>query len=129
MNIKSVIACLIVVGALGFGAISFVESNVEYSDFQNAINRHKKMQVKGSWVQEKPSAFDPSSGQFAFFMVDEHGREMKVVYDGARPNNFELAASIVVKGRCESDHFHASEILTKCPSKYEGTSRDLQKSL
>ena len=41
------------------------------------------------------------------------------VLDGAKPNNFELANAIVIKGRVEGSSFHASEILTKCPSKYE----------
>jgi len=129
MKIKIIVASVVILAALGFGAISFVETNVEYADFQTAIATHKKMQVKGSWVQEKPSAFDPSKAQFSFFMVDESGREMKVVYDGARPNNFELAASVVVKGRCQEDYFHASEILTKCPSKYEGNAEAVKNSL
>ena len=129
MNMKIIVASVVILCALGFGAVSFVETNVEYADFQTAISTHKKTQVKGSWVQEKPSAFDAAKGEFAFVMVDENGREMKVVYDGARPNNFELAASIVVKGRCQDDYFHASEILTKCPSKYEGNSEAVKKSL
>jgi cytochrome c-type biogenesis protein CcmE len=42
------------------------------------------------------------------------------VIDGGKPNNFDIATSIVVKGKYSGDYLHATEILTKCPSKYEG---------
>ena len=52
--------------------------------------------------------------------MDESGKECKVVLDGAAPNNFELATSVVAKGRfTDEGYFHATEVLTKCPSKYE----------
>jgi cytochrome c-type biogenesis protein CcmE len=52
-----------------------------------------------------------------------------VVLDGAAPNNFELATSVVAKGRyvAEGDYFHATEVLTKCPSKYEATGAEVKK--
>jgi cytochrome c-type biogenesis protein CcmE len=56
---------------------------------------------------------------FSFFMKDEKGDEMKVVYEGVMPNNFESATSVVVTGSYRNGYFHAKDILTKCPSKYE----------
>ena len=129
MNIKILIGSIVIVAALVFGAISFVETNVEYTDFQTAVASHKKVQVKGEWMKEKESAFDVPSGKFVFFMKDDAGREMQVVYDGAKPNNFEIANAIVVKGRYQEGVFHASEILTKCPSKYEGDASTVKKTL
>jgi cytochrome c-type biogenesis protein CcmE len=52
-------------------------------------------------------------------MVDNHGTELKVVYKGAIPNNFESSTSVVVTGKFQNGIFVASDILTKCPSKYE----------
>ena len=52
-------------------------------------------------------------------MTDNSGQELKVVYKGAIPNNFESATSVVVTGKYHNGIFHASDILTKCPSKYE----------
>ena len=52
-------------------------------------------------------------------MTDEKGNEMKVVYEGTIPNNFETAKSVVVTGKYTDGYFHAKDILTKCPSKYE----------
>lgn len=129
MSMKIVVASLVIVVALVFGSVSFIESNVEYADFQTAMSTHKKIQVKGEWLREKESVFDVGQGKFIFYMQDEKGTQMKVMYDGARPNNFEIADAIVVKGRYQDGHFHASEILTKCPSKYEGDAGAVKKTL
>jgi cytochrome c-type biogenesis protein CcmE len=129
MNTKIIIGAIVIVAALIFGAISFVETNVEYTDFQTAITSHKKVQVKGEWLRDKESAFDAPSGKFLFAMRDDHGKEMKVCYDGAKPNNFEIANAIVVKGRYQDGVFQASDILTKCPSKYEGDAATVKKTL
>ncbi len=62
-------------------------------------------------------------------MIDDNNREVKVVLDGAKPNNFELATSVVAKGRYKDGCFHANELLTKCPSKYEGDATAMKKTL
>ncbi len=129
MRLKIVVGALVIAAALVFGAISFVETNVEYTDVQTAVASRRKVQVKGEWMKEKPSSFDGSSGTFSFTMKDDNGREMRVVYDGAKPNNFEIANAIVVKGRYQEGVFHASDILTKCPSKYEGDAATVKKTL
>ncbi|MBI4548879.1 MAG: cytochrome c maturation protein CcmE [Ignavibacteriae bacterium] len=93
------------------------------------MSSNKKVQVKGEWIKEKESTFDVSKSQFTFYMKDDNDQEVKVVYDGAKPNNFEIADAIVIKGRYQDGYFHANEILTKCPSKYEGTSETVKKTL
>jgi len=129
MNIKIIIASLVIVAAIVFGAVSFVETNVEYTDFHAAVATSKKVQVKGEWMKEQETTFDPTTTQFVFFMKDEQGRVEKVVFDGAKPNNFEIANAVVVKGRYEEGYFHANEILTKCPSKYEADAESVKKTL
>jgi cytochrome c-type biogenesis protein CcmE len=129
MNIKIIIAAVVLVGAIIFASVSFVESNVEYGDFRAAIESNKKIQVKGEWVKARESSFDASTSSFTFYMKDDSGEEVKVVLEGAKPNNFEIATSIVAKGRYKDGCFHASEVLTKCPSKYEGTSETMKKTL
>jgi cytochrome c-type biogenesis protein CcmE len=53
---------------------------------------------------------------------------MKVVLDGSKPNNFEMAENVVAKGKVKDGYFYAKEVLTKCPSKYEGKGQDVNKS-
>jgi len=129
MNVKVVVAIVVVVVGLILGAVNFMESNVEYTDFATAEQTGRKVQVKGEWMKEKESSFDSGKAQFTFYMKDEHQKEMKVVLEGAKPNNFELAESVVAKGRTTGDHFHATEVLTKCPSKYEGDAESVKKTL
>ncbi len=120
MNAKMIVGSIVVLVFLGFGAYSFMDSNVEYTDIAGAMAKNKKVQLKGTWNREKESAFNASTSQFSFYLKDDAGRECRVVLDGAAPNNFEMATSVVAKGRFTSEgYFHASEVLTKCPSKYE----------
>ena len=129
MNAKTIIAAVIVVVFIIFGAYSFMDSNVEYVDVAKAMTTHKKVQLKGSWNRDKESSFDPKTSQFTFYLVDDNGRECKVVLEGAAPNNFEMATSVVAKGRfTEEGYFHATEVLTKCPSKYEAEGSEVKKT-
>jgi cytochrome c-type biogenesis protein CcmE len=129
MNIKILLGAVVIIGALIFGAISFVQTNVEYATFRAAMSAQKKVHVKGGWMKERESSFNADAGQFAFFMKDDDGQEVKVVFDGAKPNNFEIAEAVVVTGRFEDGYFHATEILTKCPSKYEADAESMKKTL
>jgi cytochrome c-type biogenesis protein CcmE len=128
MKLKVIIASVVIVLFIIFGSVSFLQSNVEYTDVTGAMQKHKKVQLKGQWIKDKGSSFDPATTQFTFFLVDDSGKECKVVLDGAAPNNFELATSVVAKGRfTDEGYFHASEVLTKCPSKYEAQGSDVKK--
>lgn len=129
MNAKAIAAAVVIVLGLILGAVNFFEANVEYMDFTNAERIGKKAQVKGEWVKDMESGFDNQKAQFTFHMKDESGRVMRVVLEGAKPNNFEIATSVVAKGRFMEDHFHATDVLTKCPSKYEGDAEAVKQTL
>lgn len=129
MKPKVMVAAVVVVVGVVVGAVNFMESSVEYMDFESAQKLNKKAQVKGEWVRDLDSGFDAEKTQFTFYMKDENSTVVRVVLDGAKPNNFEIATSVVAKGRFEGDQFHATEVLTKCPSKYEGDSESVQQSL
>lgn len=128
MKKSTIIGIVIILIFLVVGYFSFSESKIEYSDFQKASSNQKTCQVKGIWQKDKESKFDASTNQFVFYMKDDNNAEMKVVLDGAKPNNFEMAESIVAKGKVKDGYFHAKEVLTKCPSKYEGKGEDVHKS-
>lgn len=129
MKAKIIIGAVVIIGGLVLGTVNFLESNVEYMDFATAERSGKKAQVTGTWVKEMETRFDSQTTQFTFYMKDEKDRIMKVVLEGAQPNNFEIATSVVVKGKFMDDHFHASDVLTKCPSKYEGDAETMKKTL
>ncbi len=126
MNLKVITASIIVVVFIIFGTYSFLESNVEYTDFTTALETGRTVQVEGIWVEEKGAEYDANRNEFVFYMVDRNGQEMRVVLEGARPNNFEIATSVVARGRFVSDsEFRSTNVLTKCPSKYEGKGEEV----
>jgi cytochrome c-type biogenesis protein CcmE len=120
MNVKVVVGGLIIVFGIVLGAINFFDSNVEYGDFAQARKTQKRIQVKGEWVKDRESSFDAEKIQYTFYLKDDSGEILKVVLDGAKPDNFNIATNVVVKGKYMNGYFHATEVLTKCPSKYEG---------
>lgn len=129
MKPKVVLGLVVIVVGVILGSVSFVESNVEYVDFDAAHKSHKKVQVKGEWMKDRKSGFDSEKAQFTFYLKDDNNRIERVVLEGAKPNNFELATSVVAKGTYKEDYFHATDVLTKCPSKYEGDAESVKKSL
>ncbi len=100
---------------------NFTQTDIEYeSNFTAIMKDGKTCKATGTWVREKSFEENRAERTFSFYMRDAHKNEMKVVYNGIKPNNFEVATSVVVTGKFENGYFHASDVLTKCPSKYEG---------
>jgi cytochrome c-type biogenesis protein CcmE len=128
MKIKIIIGGFVIAFGLVLGAINFFKTNVEYGDFSDARRIQKKIQIKGEWVRDRESVFNIEKMQFTFYLKDDNGEISKVVLNGAKPNNFDLASSVVVKGKYSGDYFHATEVLTKCPSKYEGKTGAMKKA-
>jgi cytochrome c-type biogenesis protein CcmE len=126
-KIKVILAAVILIVFIVVGFVSFMDNKIEYATFNQAKNKKKTVEVKGVWVKDKDAKFDPATSTYSFFMKDDDMTEMKVVYDGAKPNNFDVADMIVAKGKVKEDVFYAKEILTKCPSKYEGKGEDVKK--
>ncbi|HSW53549.1 MAG TPA: cytochrome c maturation protein CcmE [Ignavibacteriaceae bacterium] len=120
MKNKYVFGGIIIAVFLVLMGYLFTQSNIEYvDDFNKVMSSEKTVKATGSWVKEKNYQIDNQNKTFSFFMADDHGKQMKVIYEGAIPNNFESATSVVVTGKYENGYFHAKDILTKCPSKYE----------
>lgn len=99
---------------------------IAYGTFAMAEQTGRMVQVRGTWVKDSEAVF--ANNQFTFYMRDDSARVMKVVYDGGKPNNFEIAKEVVCKGKVEGAVYHANDILTKCPSKYQPTAEDVKKS-
>lgn len=120
MKNKYIFGGAIIVLFLGIMGYLFTQSNIKYeSDFSVVKSTDKTVKATGSWVKEKSYEMNRELNTFSFFMRDEKGNEMKVISEGVMPNNFESATSVVVTGSYQNGYFHAKDILTKCPSKYE----------
>lgn len=110
----------IIVVFLALMSYLFTQTNVSYQeDFSLIMNTEKTVRATGEWVKSKSYQLDNEKKIFSFYMKDYKGNEMRVIYNGVMPNNFESSTSVVVTGKYHDGYFYASDILTKCPSKYE----------
>lgn len=98
---------------------NFGNSISTYVNFQEAAGRGgKTAHVVGSWMKETPAEFSMETKTFSFSMKDEAGNICQVVYSKPKPSNFDQADKIVVIGAMKGGRFYASDMLLKCPSKY-----------
>ncbi len=91
-----------------------------YGNFTDA-NSTGKVKVSGTLDLEKELYYDPNvdPNYFSFYMIDNLGDSKKVILTKPKPQDFELSEQVVVTGSMNEDAFVASEVLTKCPSKYK----------
>jgi cytochrome c-type biogenesis protein CcmE len=122
MKNKYIFGGIIIVLFFAIMGYLFTETNIKYeNDFQKVIKSAKIVKVTGSWNKSKKYVIDTKNNEFSFFMNDDSGNELKVVYKGTIPNNFDHATSVVVTGKFHNGVLKAKDILTKCPSKYQDT--------
>lgn len=120
MNKKVLIGSLLVIGFIVMTIIQFSENETKVTYLDEAKESGKRVQIIGYWQKDLETNYISTDNKFHFFMKDEPGNITKVILDGPKPPNFEMAEKVFVKGTHNGDFFEASEVLTKCPSKYEG---------
>lgn len=120
MKTSHIIAILAVAVILGIIITTFSGSGT-YSHFEEAYsNPGRDFHIIGTLNTEKPLEYDSriDHNLFAFYMFDQHGKESKVIYRGAKPQDFEKSEQVVIIGSADSHSFHAKQLLLKCPTKY-----------
>ncbi|HEY3329534.1 MAG TPA: cytochrome c maturation protein CcmE [Capsulimonadaceae bacterium] len=128
-----IIAIVIIVGALGFGAVAFKGSMVAYVPFQQAANAASTgatVQIMGGLVPgETHFNSDTKSLDFTLKETDT-GATMPVVFKSPKPDNFDRAVKVTAIGKYDPTKkvFVADNLLVKCPSKYAGESGDQDRS-
>jgi cytochrome c-type biogenesis protein CcmE len=117
---KSSIAGIVIIAlAIGIIISTYADSST-YGSFTDAKKVESELHVVGQLNKEKELFYNPQqdANYFAFYMRDNQGLESKVVFNGAKPQDFERSEQIVLTGKMVGNEFHASKILMKCPSKY-----------
>jgi|GEM_PF-490521 cytochrome c-type biogenesis protein CcmE len=93
----------------------------------NSKYREKEVQVLGTIVNG--SVGWGEDGSLLFNITDGH-YDIKVVYTGTRPQNFNEGQKVVIIGKLYQGYIDASEMLIQCPSKYEeGQGEEAQYSI
>jgi cytochrome c-type biogenesis protein CcmE len=114
------------------GAIVFASygSSSTYEKFAKAKeNEGTEYHVVGKLNKDKPFEYNPmkNANHFAFYLIDDAGTECKVIYNNPKPQDFERSDKIVTVGEMRGNEFYASQILLKCPSKYEDGAEQMKK--
>lgn len=125
MNKRYLIGTIIVAFFVALAIYSFNDKKIGYADILTAKTSDEVVQISGKWLKDQETNYDSKQNKFVFHIQDDKNTQTKVIFDGAKPNNFELADKVVVKGKFDGDTFYATQILTKCPSKYEGKQEDV----
>jgi cytochrome c-type biogenesis protein CcmE len=120
MKITHIVALLAIAVCIGI-LISVMGSSSTYASFKEAKeNPGKEFHVIGHWQKTAGYIYDPvkDPNYFAFTMEDSTGQVAQVVLHNDKPQDFERSEKVVVVGKIKDKNFEASQILMKCPSKY-----------
>jgi cytochrome c-type biogenesis protein CcmE len=117
-----------IIALLGIGiavAVSLYGNTSQYITFDVAKEYavkypNKEFHVVGSLNKNEPMVYNPlvDANRFEFYMNDTLGQLSKVIYYNSKPQDIEKTERIVCIGKYNGDVFEASQILSKCPSKY-----------
>lgn len=118
MNLKAILALVLLAVATVVGVSSFRKTMTPYIGFAEARTSSGLVQVNGK-LADKDYVLKPEEQFLRFNLKDDHGDVMPVEYRGVIPGNFDQAVSVVAIGRFQGDHFEAQQLLVKCPSKYQ----------
>jgi cytochrome c-type biogenesis protein CcmE len=120
MKRTQIVLIIVILVAIGVVITTLVSSST-YADFSTAKkNIGSDYQVIGVLNIHKPIVYDArkNANSFSFFMKDKDSTEMKVVYSGTKPQDFERCDQVVISGSATDSVFYAKTLLLKCPSKY-----------
>ena len=110
-----VMVAVVMFAALGSGgmATSLSVAQAASGDYEG-----KKVQVSGVVVQDSYTS-EGSSALFQIVDDTDASAVLSVSYDGAMPATFGNGVTAICTGVLEGDTLACSELVTKCPSKYE----------
>ncbi|MFW6351671.1 MAG: cytochrome c maturation protein CcmE [Bacteroidota bacterium] len=118
---KTHIFALVFIAVAIAAVIGTVYEGETYASFTKAKeNPGKKYHIIGELNTARPMEEKVQSKAlyFTFYMFDDEKNESKVLYMGAKPQGFEKLDQIVLIGSYNGELFAASDLLMKCPSKY-----------
>jgi cytochrome c-type biogenesis protein CcmE len=118
---KSAIVFIALIGVAIAAIISSYGDASTYESFDVALeNPDKEYHVVGTLNKEKERYYDPQkdANYFTFYMIDQKGKECKVIYYAPEPQDFDKSEQVVIIGKMKGNEFTANKILLKCPSKY-----------
>ena len=128
--LKILATVAVIGGGLGTALYSTAGSAFEYYKHVDEVAgslgqwQKKPLQLHGFVVPgsiERRIDRDRQQVEYKFLEIN-CGQHVAVRYAGLVPDTFKDGAEVVVKGKFDGATFHSSEVMAKCPSKYQMTS-------
>lgn len=124
---KPIHIVLIVLASIGVASVvSLYGNSTQYVSFPDADryrteNPNKEFHVVCRLDKSRPIVYDAEqdANHLEFTAIDSLGNPKLVVYNQPKPQDMERSEKLVLVGKSQGKYFHASQILSKCPSKYE----------
>ena len=125
--VRAVVSFVVIGGGVGYLLYSTSGNALEYYKHVDEIAgtraewQGKPMQIHGFVVPGSiQKRFDRDSNRLEYkFQQVNCGKEIEVRYAGTVPDTFKDGAEVVVKGAFHGEAFDSTEVMAKCPSKYE----------
>jgi cytochrome c-type biogenesis protein CcmE len=128
--VKIAVSVALVAGALAYFVNSWGDSGamVYYKTVDEVLAgadrfEGRPVRVNGTLVP-RSIAQQPGTDRFRF-RIAKRGKELDVAYEGIIPDAMQDGRELIVQGVLQPDHrsLAATEIMTKCPSKYEAEAK------
>ncbi|CAN5656962.1 hypothetical protein BH11ARM2_BH11ARM2_30210 [soil metagenome] len=119
MKVGPVLTAVVAAGAMVAVISAFAANASPYVTFKQArAAGGDRLHVIGT-VDKDSIHQDVMKHTLSFRLTDDQKTTMEVVHTGDLPNNLSEAPKIVAIGGIEGDTFHSTELILKCPSKYD----------
>jgi len=133
-RVKIFAVFIAVIAAIGYLIISGLEGTFVYSRTISEVRR-LGTEVEGQGLRIEGTVVSGSLQKSAthlkcsFALADSLGESIEIRYDGILPDTFKEGMPAVAEGRYhQDDYFEATNVLTKCPSKYEAVPEQTEAS-
>ncbi len=127
-----IVAVLAIAHLVGYLVISslndFSENSIYYKTVEEVLVEKERFETKAVRVNgllvEESVKQKPGTDQFRF-QISKNNRTLNVDYSGILPDSMQPGVEMVVDGVLQpgEDRLVATEILTRCPSKYENIAK------
>jgi len=124
MKLGYILAALIISVATGFTMWAFSGEMTPYVNIAQARKLNTPAQVRGKIIREAGNLprYDSAEKALRFTIEDSNKERIEVIYKGAKPDAFDTAPETAVTGSVRDGKIYSSDMVVKCPSKYEGAS-------
>ncbi|WP_346429759.1 cytochrome c maturation protein CcmE [Daejeonella sp. H1SJ63] len=95
MKRSSILSLILIAFAIGF-IISIYTDSSTYASIKEAKETENELHIVGHLIKEKEMYYNPikDANYFSFYLKDENNEECKVVFTGAKPQDFERSEKL-----------------------------------